>query len=66
LHIAIQRILKNRSSVAAYLAAEKLNIPLVCVFMAPSEMLSMVSYEMMLGKLLANELNLLRKELNLA
>jgi len=59
-------VAKNRSSVAAYLAAEKLNIPLVCVFMAPSEMLSMVSYEMMLGKLLANELNLLRKELNLA
>jgi len=56
-------VAKNRSSVAAYLAAEKLNIPLVCVFMAPSEMLSMVSYEMMLGKLLANELNLLRKEL---
>ncbi|MCL2719076.1 MAG: glycosyltransferase [Lachnospiraceae bacterium] len=56
---------KNRSSLSAFLAAEKFNIPLVCVFMNPFEIHSMLAFDHLFGTGLKQESNELRKTLGL-
>lgn len=58
-------IAKNRSSVAALLLAEKLNIPLLWVYMNPYEYESIENFNDLKAKELVNETNSLRKRLGL-
>jgi UDP:flavonoid glycosyltransferase YjiC (YdhE family) len=57
---------KNRSSIAALLAAEKLNIPIASVFMNPTEVLSMRSYGQLYGKQDMIQLNELRRAVGIS
>jgi len=56
---------KNRSSVAAYIAAEKRNLPLASVLMNPTEILSMLVYEKIFGDKEVPQLNELRSIMGL-
>lgn len=56
---------KNRSSLSAFLVAEKFNIPLACVFMNPFEIHGMLAFGHMFGDVLKKESNELRKMLGL-
>ncbi|WP_288886605.1 glycosyltransferase [uncultured Eubacterium sp.] len=56
---------KNRSSIAAYLVAEKYKLPLATVFMNPFEVSSMLMYEQMEGKNDLDRLNTLRNTVGL-
>lgn len=53
-------IAKNRSSIAAYLAAEKLRIPIVQVFMAPYEIISILNFQEFYGERVLPQMNELR------
>ena len=56
---------KNRSSIAAYLVAEKYKLPLATVFMNPFEVSSMLMYEKIEGRNDLNRLNQLRETVGL-
>lgn len=56
---------KNRSSIAAYLVAEKYKLPLAVVMMNPTEVSSMLLYEQLEGKNDLPRLNELRKDVDL-
>lgn len=56
---------KNRSSVAAYMVAEKMGLPLATVMMNPTEITSMLMYEQLEGNNDLPRLNELRKDRNL-
>ena len=56
---------KNRSSIAAYMVAEKYKLPLATVFMNPFEMSSMLLYEQMEAKNDLDRLNDLRNTVGL-
>ncbi|MNC30946.1 hypothetical protein D3C75_792490 [compost metagenome] len=58
-------VAKNRSSLSAFLAAEKLGLPIACVFMNPLEIHSMVTFNNLFSDKLKSEANLLRSELQL-
>lgn len=57
---------KNRSSIAAYMVAEKLGIPLATVMMNPMEVTSMLMYEKLEGKNDVDRLNTLRRKVDLS
>ncbi|MBE5929221.1 MAG: glycosyltransferase [Lachnospiraceae bacterium] len=57
---------KNRSSIAAYLVAEKFKLPLATVMMNPAEIESMLLYEQLEGKNDLPRLNELRSAVNLS
>jgi len=57
---------KNRSSVAAYMVAEKCKLPLATVMMNPTEVSSMLLYEKLEGMNDLPRLNALRKSVNLS
>lgn len=56
---------KNRSSIAAYLAAERCRLPLATVMMNPTEVMSMLVYEQMEGDNDLPRLNELRSDVDL-
>ncbi|MGG7175943.1 glycosyltransferase [Clostridium paraputrificum] len=56
---------KNRSSVAALLLSEKLNIPIIWVYMNPFEYESIESFNSINGKMLRDEANELRERMGL-
>lgn len=56
---------KNRSSISAYLVAEKYKLPLAVVMMNPTEVSSMLLYEQLEGKNDLQRLNELRKDVDL-
>lgn len=58
-------IAKNRSSIAALLIAEKLNIPIIWVYMNPYEYGSIENFNNINGKKLCEEANILREKVGL-
>lgn len=58
-------VAKNRSSLSAFLAAEKLALPIACVFMNPLEIHSMITFHNLFSDKLKREANELRRELKL-
>lgn len=58
-------IAKNRSSLSAFLAAEKFDIPIVSVFMAPYEVYSMLNFQEIYGEKILDEMNELRSRVEL-
>ncbi len=58
-------IAKNRSSIAALMIAEKLNIPIISVIMAPYELSSMLNYEQLFKDSIVKEMNQLRSKVML-
>lgn len=57
---------KNRSSIAAYMVAEKYQLPLATVMMNPTEILSMITYDKLYAKNDMPLYNKLRKEIGLS
>lgn len=58
-------VCKNRSSIAAYIVAEKMNIPLATVMMNPSEISNMLMYETLEAENDVDRLNKLRESVDL-
>ena len=56
---------KNRSSIAAYMVAEELHLPLASVMMNPTEVISILSYEKLFEQKDVPELNDIRKSIGL-
>lgn len=59
-------IAKNRSSIASYLVAEKLNIPIAQVFMAPYEIISILNFQEFYGERALPQINELRTKVGLS
>ncbi|MCD1260615.1 glycosyltransferase family 1 protein [Paenibacillus athensensis] len=58
-------VARHRSSISTYLAAERLGVPIVPAFLAPSYIAHLPAQEELFGEMMAQEVNAVRRELGM-